>query len=223
MRTKNLLLPVLALLTAMLAHPPVALAHPHVWVTVKATVLYDNGTITGLKQAWTFDEMYTAMAIEGLDTNRDGKYDRKELAELAQVNIDGLKEFAYFTYAKLGGTDLTFNPPVDYWLEHTPQGVLTLHLTLPLQKPVAADSPDFEFAVYDPSFFIAFDFAKDDPIKLGANAPPSCSAAIQEPPEETDDASDTKKLNQAFSSALGPGSSLGIGSSRTVAVHCTKS
>lgn len=227
MRTTKTLLPVLALLAALLALPTGAMAHPHVWVTVKATVLYDKrndkGTITGLRQEWTFDEMYTAMAIEGLDKNHDGKYDRKELAELAQVNIDGLKEFDYFTYAKLAGTDLKFNPPVDYWLEHTDKGILTLHLTLPLQKPVPADSPDFEFSVYDPSYFIAFDFAKDDPVKLGTNAPPSCSAAIQEPPEEADDPSDSKKLNQAFSSALGPGSSLGFGGNRTVAVHCTRS
>ena len=44
------------------------------------------------------------MAIEGLDKNGDGKYDRQELSELAQVNIDGLKEFNYFTVAKLGTT-----------------------------------------------------------------------------------------------------------------------
>ena len=53
-----------------------AQAHPHVWVTMKETVLYDKGTITGLQQAWTFDELYTQQAIEGLDKNGDGKYDR---------------------------------------------------------------------------------------------------------------------------------------------------
>ena len=47
---------------------------------------------------WMFDEFYTAMAIEGLDKNKDGVYDREELAELAKVNIEGLKDFAYFTF-----------------------------------------------------------------------------------------------------------------------------
>ena len=92
-----------------------ALTHPHVWVTMKETVLYDKAAITGLQQAWTFDEIYTQQAIEGLDKNGDGKYDREELKELAQVNIDGLKEFEYFTFAKLGDKPLKFNPPVDYW------------------------------------------------------------------------------------------------------------
>jgi ABC-type uncharacterized transport system substrate-binding protein len=223
LRTPNILLPVLALVAALALAPAGAAAHPHVWVTVKATVLYENGAITGLQQAWTFDEMYTAMAIEGLDTDKDGKYSREELAELAKVNIDGLKEFDYFTYAKLGAKDLKFKAPVDYWLDHTPEGVLTLHLTLPLETPVAPGTGGFAFQVFDPSYFIAFDLAKDEPIKLGANAPADCKAAIEEPKDETD--ADTKMLTDAFSDALGSGdatASLSSGA-KTVAVHCAKS
>lgn len=106
-----------------------ASAHPHVYVTVETTVLYDKGTITGLRQRWMFDEFYTTMAIEGLDTNNDGIYDRKELAELAKVNVEGLAQTEYFTYAKLGGQPLAFDAPKDYWMDHVaiaaPPGRLT--------------------------------------------------------------------------------------------------
>jgi ABC-type uncharacterized transport system substrate-binding protein len=209
-----------------------ALAHPHVWVTMKETVLYDKQSITGLQQAWTFDEIYTQQAIEGLDKNGDGKYDREELKELAQVNIDGLKEFQYFTFAELGDKQLKFNPPVDYWLEYTEKGILTLHFTLPLEQPVPADATGFNFAVFDSSYFIAFDFAEADPIKLGANAPATCKPTIHEPPEDAD----TQQLSDAFSNALGQdsqkagdggpmsaGGVVSIGSSRRVAIECTKS
>lgn len=92
-------------------------AHPHVWVSVEATVLFDNGTITGLQQRWLFDEFYSAQAGEGLDKNRDGKLDRSELAELAQVNMEGLKEFEYFTNARLAGAALAFDDPKGVKLE----------------------------------------------------------------------------------------------------------
>lgn len=95
-----------------------AKAHPHVWVTTQTTVLYENGTIIGLRYKWSFDEFYTSMALQGLDTNNDGIYERSELAELAKVNIDGLKEFDYFTIAKLGGETLKFQTPTDVYLEH---------------------------------------------------------------------------------------------------------
>ena len=83
-------------------------AHPHVWVTSRTTVLFKDGAMTGLQHEWTFDEMYAAMAIEGIDTNKDGKYDRAELQSLAQVNIDGLRDFEYFAAAEVGKSRLSF-------------------------------------------------------------------------------------------------------------------
>jgi ABC-type uncharacterized transport system substrate-binding protein len=103
---------------ATLAAALPAQAHPHIWVSVETTVLFDKGTVTGLRHRWLFDEYYSQMAVQGLDSNHDGIYSRKDLAELTQVNMDGLRETSYFTVAKLGPQDLTFGPPQDYWLEH---------------------------------------------------------------------------------------------------------
>lgn len=220
LRAANLIAPALAAIVLSTLSSG-ANAHPHVWVSVKSTVLYDKGSISGLQQAWTFDEFYTQQAIEGLDKNGDGKYDRKELAELAQVNIDGLKEFAYFTYAKVADKDRKFKPPVDYWLEHTDKGILTLHFTLPLQESVSADAGEFSFSVYDPSYFIAFDLAEDNPVTLGSGAPAGCAPAVREPADDED--SDAQKLDQAFSSAMGNGGTVSFGSFKSVAIRCAKS
>src|SRR5262249_10865388 len=44
----------LALLTAQ------AQAHPHVWVTMKSEIVYAaDGTATGVRHAWTFDDMFS--------------------------------------------------------------------------------------------------------------------------------------------------------------------
>lgn len=219
MRAANLIVPALAAASLALLSSG-ASAHPHVWVSVKSTVLYENGAITGLQEAWTFDEFYTAQAIEGLDKNGDGKYDREELAELAKVNIDGLKEFDYFTYAKLAGADRKFKAPENYWLEHTDKGILTLHFALPMEQPVR-DARAFSFSVYDPSYFIAFDLAEDHPVKLGAGAPTGCTAVVHEPTE--DETGDAQKLNEAFSGVLGNGGTVDLGGSKTVSVNCAKS
>ena len=90
--------------------------------------------ITGIRHAWTFDEFYTAMAVEGLDTNKDGVYSKEELKPLAQVNVESLKDFDYFTFVHAGNdeTTLPLEPPVDYWVDYD-KTVLTLHFTLPLQ------------------------------------------------------------------------------------------
>ncbi len=203
----------------LLLLPLAARAHPHVWVTVETTVLYDHGKVSGFAHKWTFDEMYTTMAIEGLDTNGDGTYSKEELAELAKINIEGLKEFGYFTYAKLGEKKLETKEPVDYWLEMT-GGVLSLHFTLPLAAPVAADAKGFTFQVYDETFFIAFDFAKDKPVTLGSGAPHGCAASLGVPQKDLDQ---LQSLNQAFGGQMTAGNAnmgMGFGYAPTVTVSC---
>lgn len=204
---------------AALAGP--AAAHPHVWITVETTVVYDGGKVTGLQHKWTFDDMYTAMAIQGLDANGDGTYSREELAELAQVNMDGLKEFAYFTVAKLGTAALKSKEPVDAYLEYT-DGLLSLHFTLPFEAPVAADQEGLNFAVFDESFFIAFEFDKEKPVTL-AGAPEGCHADVGIPANEL---TQLKDLNDAFGGQLAAGdqnAGMGLGYARTVTLGCKKS
>jgi len=177
--TRSWLLLVLALVVCCAESPSAAIAHPHVWVTAKAEVVYAQGKIVAIDHHWTFDEFYTAMAIEGLDKNGDGVYSREELAGLAEVNMQGLKEFDYFSYATRGTEKIAFGAPTGAWLEHK-DGVLTLHYRLPLEKPVAGDATGFSLAVYDPSFFIAFEMAKDNPVTL-AGAPAGCKITFGDP------------------------------------------
>jgi ABC-type uncharacterized transport system substrate-binding protein len=191
-----------------------AQAHPHVWITVETTVLYDNGAFVGLEHKWSFDEFYTAMAIEGLDKNKDGKYDRQELAELAKVNVEGLKEFSYFTHAGLAGQELKFGEVTDYWLEHA-DGVLSLHFRMAFAKPVLAEAKGLTFSVFDPTFFIAFTLAKAEPVRLAKGTPERCKVLVDAPA-----ASAQGGLAGAFSSQLG---GAGISLGKPVSVECGSS
>lgn len=201
----------LSLLGGVLSGP--AAAHPHVWISVETTLLYDKGAFVGLRHKWTFDQYYTAMAIEGLDKNKDGKYDREELAELAKVNIDGLKEFAYFTTASVAGRQLKLETASDYWLEYT-NSLLSLNFTLPFAEPVPVQSKGLSFAVQDPTFFIAFDLAKTDPAKLGPGAPPACKLKIGAGKGEEGAAA----LNDAFAKQFG--ALAAAGGAQAISVDC---
>ena len=170
----------LAAMVGLIGAVPQARAHPHVWVTVETEIMHDaQDNITGFRHKWTFDEFYTSFAIQGMDKNNDGIYDREELKELADINISSLKEFGFFTFPKLAGHDVEELPPQDYWLEHK-DGLLTLYFTLPLKKPVAkAKLKDFQFAVYDPTFYVAFAFAEGESVRLAAGT--GCKPEISKP------------------------------------------
>ena len=192
-----------------------AVAHPHVYVTHSVTVVFDKGVITGIDQVWFFDEFYTAMAVEGLDTNKDGKYSREELHELAKTNMEGLKEFGYFTFATVAGKEAKIADPPDYWMQHT-DGILSLHFRTPLAAPTAATGKGFAVSVYDSSYFISFDLVAKDPAQLGSGAPKGCKLSVGVPPTE---AEQTKQLSGAFSQQMG-GAGLGGGVTQTISVTC---
>lgn len=206
-----------ALAAGSIASAPAAEAHPHVFVSVKTEIQILNGTINAIKQVWTFDEFYSAMATEGLDTNKDGKLDRQELAELARVNMEGLREFRYFTHAGLEGTALKLaEAESESWLEFN-DNVLSLHFTVPLEKPVLIDAKGFAFSIYDPSFFIAFELDAKEPARLSAEAPKSCKVAVGVPKQ---DAADAQKLGESFFSQLGGSPDFASGFAKTVSVSC---
>ena len=93
-------------------------AHPHVYVTMKSEIVYDaEGRMTGIRHHWTFDDMFSSYATQGLESKEKGKFSREELQPLAEVNVTSLKEFDFFTQGKLNGKKAEFEQPVDYFLE----------------------------------------------------------------------------------------------------------
>ena len=172
-----------AALAALLLAAGEALAHPHVWVTMKSELVYaTDGSVTGVRHAWTFDDMFSVFATQGIDSKKKGEFTREELAPLAEVNVTSLKEYDFFTQATANGKKVEFNePPAGYFLDFDPKDtVLTLHFTLPLKEPVKAK--DLTVEIFDREFFVDFSFAEKDPAKL-VGAPAQCKLTVGKPQE----------------------------------------
>jgi ABC-type uncharacterized transport system substrate-binding protein len=190
-------------------------AHPHVWITFHSELLYaTDGTMTGVRHAWTFDEMFSAYALQGIPHAKKGQYTREELASLAQTNVDSLKEYGYFTYARTESKKLKFADAVDYWLEYE-NAALTLHFTLPLKAPASAKAMKIE--IYDPSIFVDFEFAKDKPVAVNG-APPRCQITYDLPHQPTP--AEQARLSQLDNVPLDASSSYGETFANKILVKC---
>jgi ABC-type uncharacterized transport system substrate-binding protein len=91
-----------------------------VWVTIRSELLYVlDGSVTGVRHAFTFDDMFSAFATTGLQRTNSA-FSRDTLQTLAKVNVDSLKDCAYFTYAKINGRQQkgAFGAPIEYWVEY---------------------------------------------------------------------------------------------------------
>ncbi|HEX9071165.1 MAG TPA: DUF1007 family protein [Pseudolabrys sp.] len=205
------------LLTALLTltFGGLAQAHPHVWVTMHTELVYaPDDSITGIRHAWSFDDMFSTFATQGLESKEKGKFTREELAPLAKVNVDSLKEYDYFTYATADGkkAELT-DPTSDYWLDYADQ-VLTLNFTLPFKAPVKAK--ELKIEIYDPTIFVDFSFAKEKPAQLiGA---PKCKLDVELPREMT--FAEGKKLSEIPADQKNTTMAWGAQFANKLLVHC---
>jgi ABC-type uncharacterized transport system substrate-binding protein len=165
----------LAALSMGLAPP--ALAHPHVWVTAKAEIVFaPDGRVTGVRHHWTFDEAYTAYVTQGLDKNGDGKLTSEELQELADENAASLNEFDYFTVLKARGKPQAFDPPKEARMTMEKTQV-AMSFLLPLKAPVAPTGA-VSIEIEDPTFFVYFSLTEGNAAVSLANAPQGCVTTI---------------------------------------------
>ena len=155
-------------------------AHPHVWITAQAEILYNpDGSVAAIRHVWDFDEAYTAFATQGLDTNKDGQFSRDELKALAQENAESLHEFDFFTSLKIDGKRPAFGQPKDYFMEMNGQ-LLRFVYVLPLEKPVKAKT-SLSLEIADKSFFVAFNLTEGEGAVTLVGAPQGCTVRINRP------------------------------------------
>jgi ABC-type uncharacterized transport system substrate-binding protein len=192
------------------------MAHPHVWVTARAEMIYEaGGKISGIRHSWTFDKGYSAYVIQGLDKNGDGKFSPEELQDLAKENTESLAEFDYFTVLKANGKSQEFGSPREYRMVYEGEEA-TLSYFLPLKTPSSSKTMSLE--VYDPTFFISFGLADgDDAVKL-AGAPQGCATNISRP--KTAEANPQQNMSEALFQTLTAASSFGTQYANKAIVAC---
>jgi ABC-type uncharacterized transport system substrate-binding protein len=181
---RNYLLP-MALLAALAAP---ARAHPHAWVEMNTDLVFTpDGLIKGLGLIWVFDDGYAQAALDGLDTNKDGDYSEAEIAPLTAENIKNLKDYNYFALVRFNNEkQLLGEVPPDGAKQIWKNGKLALRFFVPLKTPLDPRKGEIVAKVYDPDYFIAFDYAQKEPFHITGAPPRGCKPELKPVPTEED-------------------------------------
>jgi ABC-type uncharacterized transport system substrate-binding protein len=156
-----------------------ALAHPHVYSDLRSDiVLDDQGRAIALNIEWIFDQTYTEAAIEGMDADKDGVYTPQELHPVVTENIKALKEFRYFVQAKAAGKEVEYADVTEYGQRMNDEGRLAMTFVVPFAAPIDLKSTGFNYKVYDPDFFIAYDYIKGETIGIIGELPKGCTVSL---------------------------------------------
>ncbi|SEQ03170.1 ABC-type nickel/cobalt efflux system, permease component RcnA [Devosia sp. YR412] len=163
----------------LLALTAPALAHPHILIDAKATIVFDgNGAVSGLRHEWRFDTAFSAWMIQGLDVNGDKVTSPEEMQGLADENMVGLADYGFYTYAGEGDAQMAFTPVGDQRMAYE-DGHVVLRYSVNATAPLPVTGR-FELAVYDPEYYVAIGIADVSDVTL-ENAPDSCAAVVEPP------------------------------------------
>ena len=156
---------ILALLAVCLAPIPAA-GHPHVFTDCELTFVFDAQGLAGIRQRWTFDEMFSVQIMDMVDADMDGRLSDAESRKTEQEAFANLKNFNYFTHASLDGRKVALNTATDFRAQCA-KGILSYEFFLPCPapaQPAQSGTPRaLRVAVYDQSYYTDMALAEADP------------------------------------------------------------
>jgi ABC-type uncharacterized transport system substrate-binding protein len=156
-----------------------AAAHPHVFVDMETSIaMTPDGKIRGVVLNWTFDDAYAQVALEGMDANGDGTYSPEELSQLTKENLESISEYGYFTVMRQSLKRLEVSGPGTSTQTYENQK-LRLQYELLLKEPIDPKAGEFEVKVFDPEFYIGFNYVPENPASVQGTLPAGCAMELK--------------------------------------------
>src|SRR5690554_5278969 len=181
-------LPPVLMLLGISLFTPLTQAHPHMWIDANVQMIVnDQGQLTGVRQTWTFDDMFSSYAIQGVPLDARRQPQQSDLDVIAADWIEALSDpmSHYFTDIEQNGQavpTLSANNVGSRW--DATQARLTLSFDLPLQTPAPLGAGAISVRVADPTFFVAYEFDQEQ-LAQASTLPQGCATKYV-PPRELD-------------------------------------
>ena len=170
---RNLILP--TILATSFA--PMAQAHPHLFVGVGVTIVYDGGNPHGVQLTWQYDEFFSLLLTSdlGIDLDGDLELTDAELAILTDAVANWPADFGGDLEVIQDGQKVRLGGRTNHSVIYKDGLISEVH-TRPI-IPVLAPTDDMTLRVYDPNYYVAYEL--NGPVKFTGRD--DCVALISPP------------------------------------------
>ena len=128
-------------------------AHPHVFADATTIAVFDHTGFAGLRNLWTFDEMYSAAILASADTDGDGKISEKEAPKIRDAVLGPIAASNYHNYVMVG-TEFLAARGITEFKATMKNGKLVLDFMVVIPVPAKQDYTMITVAVSDPTNYI---------------------------------------------------------------------
>jgi len=157
-------------------------AHPHVFIVQRLNLVFDEKGLAGIKVRWKMDDMFASMIAEDHDQNRNGTLEPDEVQSVRENAFIFIKEFNFFTYIKIDNRpfQIKFIRDFNATLEN---GRLVYEFLIPCHVTATDAYKKVSVSTYDPSYYTAIFFAKNNPVSLTTADAFELKTSIREDPD----------------------------------------
>lgn len=171
-----------AILFLALLPAPDAMAHPHVFITQRLNVFFDEQGLAGIRVRWDFDDMFAAMIAEDHDLNRNGALEDNEVREIKDKAFAFIAEYNYFTFIRIEGQPLVVKEVTDFTASLKDHR-LAYEFTVPCRVQATSQFKKVSVASYDPTYYTAIMFVDKQPVTVKAAEIFEVKTAVREDPD----------------------------------------
>lgn len=162
---KNIITAALCSMVLLFVSVGTGVAHPHLFVTTRYTVVFDQDGLTGIKVSWIFDEMYSSMTATDFDEDGDGILGEQECDELIRLAKESLPISDFFTHITINDVPLPVKKVSDF-VVYMKDGMLNYQFLVPCRVTVGNKKTKVKISPYDSEFFAALFFAQEKPFEV---------------------------------------------------------
>lgn len=169
---------------ACLPAPRPAASHPHVWILVVVTFVFDGERLTGVRHRWTFDDLFSAYLSKEFNRNSNDRLEPEEQESLRTNAFANLAQFGYFSHLRLNGQPVELAQAMEFTAA-LEDGSVVYEFSLPLPTPATPHDTTIEFSVYDASYFVDVILDENDAVRFAGIASGACQFAVRDDPART--------------------------------------
>lgn len=157
----------LAVFGALLAvtHGGRADAHPHVFITYSASVIFGDRDNAALRLTWSFDEMYSAMIMTDYTAAKTGTITQADVKTIEKEAFANLSNYGYFLDVKINDEPIKVTEVKDFDVRFVDHRAV-YQFTVPLDMPKAKPSTVIEISVFDQEYYVEFSLREKDAVTL---------------------------------------------------------
>ncbi len=142
----------LLLVFLIILFPLSGIPHPHVFISQRTGIVFDDKGLAGFRVNWTFDEMFSVMISEDFDSDHNQALDAKEVAVIKEKAFGYIAPYNYYIHVRIDGKpfEVKFIKEFNAWLDN---GTVCYEFFIPCHVSAVDTPKQVVLSPYDPEYY----------------------------------------------------------------------